>query len=125
MSVEPQPMDKPKRKIPKTAFKPGQCGNPKGRPKGSLNKSTISARRLARAYLDAAVEPVFQKLVEKAKEGDVQCIRLVVERILPIVKAFEEPRRIEHAIEVVLKQPGWLMLNAAEPVTIEHDDGNG
>jgi hypothetical protein len=100
----------------------GTSGNPKGKPKGTLNKSTLSARRLAQAYLNAAVEPVFQKLVEKAKEGDVQCIRLVVERILPIVKAFEEPRRIEHAIEICLKQPGWLQI---PQVTIEHDDGNG
>ena len=128
MTVEIQPTERPKRKAPKSAWKKGCSGNPGGRPKGSLNKSTIYARRLAQAYLNAAVEPVFQKLVEKAKEGDVQCIRLVVERILPVMKAFEEPKRVEHAVEVVLRRPDWLAFNEPDPLTIEQQvngDGNG
>ena len=122
MTVEPQPTDRPKRKAPKSAWKRGCSGNPAGRPKGSLNKSTISARRLAQAYLNAAVEPVFQKLVEKAKEGDVQAIRLVVERILPVIKAFEEPKRVEHEVEIILRQPDWLQIGQQEAVTIDHDE---
>lgn len=116
MTVEIHPTDKPKRKAPKSAFKPGQCGNPKGRPKGSLNKSTISARRLAQHYLNQAVEPVFQKLVEKAKEGDMTVIRLVVERILPVAKAFEE-KSINHAVEIILREPEWLKISQ-EKLTI-------
>jgi hypothetical protein len=113
MSVETEPTDKPKRPAPKSAWKKGQSGNPAGRKKGSLNKSTINARRLAQKFLNEAVEPVFQKLVEKAKEGEVTAIKLVVERILPILKAFEEPKQVMHNIEVVLKQPDWLQI--AEP----------
>jgi hypothetical protein len=60
---------------------------------------------------------VFQKLVEMAKQGDPQALRLVVERILPAMKAFEEPKISQHAIEVVLKDPEWMKL---EPLTIEH-----
>jgi hypothetical protein len=58
-----------------------------------------------RARFDEAVEPVFQKLVQMAKDGDPQALRLVVERILPAIKAFEEPEPVSHAIEVVLKKP--------------------
>ena len=109
---------KKKRSGPGRPWAKGVSGNPAGRPKGSLNKSTISARRLAQKFLNEAVEPVFQKLVEMAREGDAQALRLVVERILPVVKAFEEPKQVSHNIEVVLREPDWLKLAAAEIVTI-------
>jgi hypothetical protein len=119
MTVEIRPAPEKKRRGPGKPWPKGISGNPAGRRRGSLNKSTISARRLAQAYLNAAVEPVFQKLVEKAKEGDVQCIRLVVERILPVIKAFEEPKRIEHALEIILKRPDWLSFSEPNLLTIE------
>jgi hypothetical protein len=94
-----------KKKVPGRPWPKGVSGNPASQPKGSLNKSTISARRLAQRVLNEAVEPVFQKLVQMAKDGDPQALRLVVERILPAIKAFEEPKAATHAIEVVLKTP--------------------
>jgi hypothetical protein len=39
---------------------------------------------------------------------------------LPAIKAFEEPKIAQHAIEVVLKEPEWIKLNP-EPVTIDHE----
>ena len=56
-----------------------------------------------------------------AKDGDPQALRLVVERILPVMKAFEEPRQVSHNIEVVLREPEWLKLRPPQPVTIEHE----
>jgi hypothetical protein len=91
-------------------FQKGQSGNPAGKKKGTLNKSTVEARKLAQKFLNEAVEPVFQKLVEMAKAGDIQTIKLVVERILPVMKTFEEPKKIPHQIEVTLKTPAWLQL---------------
>jgi hypothetical protein len=64
---------------------------------------------------------VFQKLVQMAKDGDPQALRLVVERILPAIKVFEEPKAVSHAIEVTLKKREWMKLDPPEPVTIEHD----
>ena len=43
MSANKQPTGKPKRKAPKTAWKPGQSGNPKGRPKTGQSWSEILA----------------------------------------------------------------------------------
>jgi hypothetical protein len=106
------------RKVPGRPWPKGVSGNPAGRPKGSLNKSTIGARRLAQKFLNEAVEPVFQKLVQMAKDGDPQALRLVVERILPVMKAFEESKQVSHNIEVVLREPDWLKLAAPEIVTI-------
>jgi hypothetical protein len=47
-----------------------------------------------------------------AKECDPQALRLVVKRILPAVKAIEEPKIAQHAIEVVLKEPEWMRLES-------------
>jgi hypothetical protein len=111
MSAElpPDAAPKPKRVIGRP-FRKGQSGNPSGKKKGTLNKSTVDARKLAQKFLNEAVEPVFQKLVEMAKGGDTQAIKLVVERILPVMKAFEEPKKMPHQIEVTLRTPEWLLL---------------
>jgi hypothetical protein len=124
MAVESESTAIKKRRGPGRPWPRGVSGNPAGRPKGSLNKSTINARRLAQKFLDEAVEPVFQKLVQMAKDGDQQALRLVVERILPTIKAFEEPETMRHAIEVTLKTPEW-MLDPPEPLKIEHDSKGG
>jgi hypothetical protein len=63
-------------------FKPGQSGNPKGRPQGSRNKATLALESL----LEGEAEAITRKAVEKAKEGDMTAIRLCLERLIPIRK---------------------------------------
>ena len=53
-------------------FKSGQSGNPSGRPKGSLNKSTLATQ----ALLDGEAEALTRKVVELAKEGNPVALRL-------------------------------------------------
>lgn len=60
-------------------FKPGQSGNPKGRPQGSRNKVTLACSEL----LDGEAEKLTRKCVEKALEGDMQALRLCMDRIIP------------------------------------------
>ena len=60
-------------------FKPGQSGNPKGRPKGSRHKATIAVLEL----LDGEAEALSRKAVELALEGDTTALRLCLERIAP------------------------------------------
>jgi hypothetical protein len=60
-------------------FQVGQSGNPKGRPKGSRNKTTL----LAEALLEGDAEAILRKLLEKAKEGDPTALRLCADRLLP------------------------------------------
>lgn len=62
-------------------FKPGTSGNPSGRPVGSQNKATA-----LRKLLDSNAEGLMTKLIEMANEGNVQAIRIVVERLLPPVR---------------------------------------
>lgn len=65
-----------------TKFKPGQSGNPAGRPPG-LEDSRAKYRKL----LEDDAKDVIAKVIEKAKEGDMTAARLVIERITPPMKA--------------------------------------
>ena len=60
-------------------WKPGQSGNPDGRPKGSRNKATIAAL----ALLDGEAEALSRKAVDLALEGDTTALRLCLERLVP------------------------------------------
>jgi hypothetical protein len=60
-------------------FKPGKSGNPKGKAKGTLHKAT----RAALALLEGDLEAVTQKCVEKAKEGDMMAVKLILDKVLP------------------------------------------
>lgn len=62
-----------------TQFKPGQSGNPRGKPKGALNKATLAAQ----ALLDGEAEALTRKAVELALEGNIQALKLCLERLLP------------------------------------------
>ena len=63
-----------------TQFKPGQSGNPSGRPKGARNKSTVAAE----ALLDGESEALTRRCIDLAMEGDSTALRLCLSRILPV-----------------------------------------
>ena len=79
-------------------FQKGHSGNPKGRPKGVHNKTTLAVE----ALLDGEAESITRKAIEKAKDGDMTAIRLCLDRLVPPVKdrpvAFEMPQ-IESAAD--------------------------
>jgi hypothetical protein len=62
--------------------------NPAGRPKGSVNKFTALAREL---MSDKSPE-IVNKVIEKALEGDVHCLKMCLDRILPVHKAVDSNR---------------------------------
>lgn len=107
--------DRTKAKRPAHLWKPGTSGNPKGRPKGCKDKSTRQAQLLAQGMLNSQVVQLVQKMLKMALEGDTRAMKLCIERILPPLKEPAEPKQIQHAIEVVLREPMWLTAqNAAE-----------
>lgn len=65
-----------------TKFKPGQSGNPAGRPKGSRNKSTLLT-----AQLQDALPDLLDKTRELAMAGDTTALKLLLDRLAPIPKA--------------------------------------
>jgi hypothetical protein len=64
-------------------FRPGQSGNPKGKPKGARNKATLAAQ----ALLEGEAEGIARKAVELALAGDVTALRLCLERVVPSLKS--------------------------------------
>jgi hypothetical protein len=60
-------------------FKPGNSGNPQGRPKGALNQTTRAAQEL----LDGKAQALTRKAVELAQDGNVVALRLCLERLIP------------------------------------------
>ena len=91
---------------PSTRWKPGQTGNPKGRPPGQSETGKL------RAAIGKQVTPIIKRLIELAKGGDVQAARLLLERVLPPVKPTEQPVSIDLAGLTLIEQ-GQAVIAAA------------
>ena len=63
-------------------FKKGESGNPQGRPIGTRNKTTIAALSL----IEDEGEQLTRKAVELALNGDIQALKLCMDRLTPPVK---------------------------------------
>jgi hypothetical protein len=64
-------------------FKPGQSGNPAGKPPGAKNRATV----LAQSLFDGEAEALTRKIIELAKAGDMQALKVCVDRLCPPMKA--------------------------------------
>lgn len=67
------------KKAQSTQFKPGESGNPSGRPKGSRNRASVIAEEL----LDGEGEAIMRRAIEAATAGEPVALRLCIDRILP------------------------------------------
>lgn len=72
-----------------TRFKPGQSGNPAGRPKKARNKATVAAL----ALLEGEAQALTRKAIEQAMAGNLVALKLCLERLVPPVK--ERPVSVE------------------------------
>ena len=89
-----------------TKWKPGQTGNARGRPPGQSEITRL------RASLAGDVPGILAGLVTAAKGGDVQAARLILERVLPPVKAVELAQTINLPTDGTLTAKGNAVLNA-------------
>lgn len=71
------------KKPPPHAWKPGQSGNPTGRKPGSGKVAAL------RDGIAEVVPELVQALIDKARDGDVQAARLLIERVIPPMRAAE------------------------------------
>jgi F420-0:gamma-glutamyl ligase len=118
----------------KHLFQKGSSGNPAGRPKGSLNKYT----ELSRELLSENGVLIVSKVIEKAMEGDVACLKMCMDRIIPAHKAVEiKHENQDMAINIVvesitsaahqqLSQSGYTILDSrvGEIEEEEIEEGN-
>ena len=100
-------VEEPVKKRGNPNFKKGMPSlNPTGRPKGSVNKYAALSRELMN---ENAVE-IVAVVLAKAKEGDVHCLKMCLDRILPVHKAVDSTRT---------KSDAQVIINVASIESIE------
>ena len=92
-------------KKPPAAWKPGQSGNPKGRPAGTGEVAKL------RAAIAASVPAILQSLTSAAIAGDVQAAKVLLERVLPALKPAEQAQAV-NIPEGTLTDKGRAVLDA-------------
>jgi len=75
----------------------GKAMNPLGRPKGTRNRYTL----LAREMMTEKGPDIVQKIVDMAMDGDVHCLKMCIDRILPVHKAID-PNRAKQDSKIVI-----------------------
>ena len=74
--------EKTERKQRGRPFEKGRSGNPAGRPKGAMNRTTMALK----AIMQDQAEAVLQVLIDQAMVGDVQACRAILERLVPVCR---------------------------------------
>ena len=86
-------------------FKPGQSGNPKGRPRGTATTAKL------RALLEPHAKDLVKRAVELALKGDVTALRLCLERLVAPIKATDEPVELR-GLKGTLTEQGAAVIQA-------------
>jgi len=87
-------------------FRKGTSGNPKGRPKGLLDRRTVF-----REHLQQHATELVQKVVKLALAGDVGALRLCLERVCPALRPKDEPVKLGE-LKGTLTEQGQAVLTA-------------
>lgn len=90
-------------------FKPGQSGNPAGKPKGVRHKATQAVQ----ALLEGEIEALTRKAIELALSGDVTALKLCLERLAPAIKPTALPVEISHTVQGSMADTARAMVTAA------------
>lgn len=112
-------------------FKAGQSGNPVGRAKGSINRRTQLAK-----LLEPHAEMLVAKMIELALAGDVNALRLCIDRLIPKMQreatCIDLPTQLNQKNISKLKDDilraaldGRISINDAERLTNLINDLNG
>ncbi len=67
------------RNEPAGLWKPGQSGNPAGKPPGTRNRAT----QMVLALMESGAEEITLTIIDAARKGDIAAARLVLERLAP------------------------------------------
>ncbi len=101
-------MTKPKPPAP--PWKPGQSGNPAGRPKGTGEIGKL------REAIKGHVPAIIARLTAQALEGDVQAARLLLERTVAPLKAVEPTQPLTLPDGTLTEQGRAVLASVADGV---------
>lgn len=99
-------------------FKPGQSGNPAGRPKGARDRKNVVAAEFAKE--GSAIARV---VIEKAKEGDMGAAALVLQRLSPPLRPQAEKVTFDFDPSLPLAEQGTAVVAAVARGEIDPDTG--
>lgn len=88
-------------------WKPGQSGNPAGRKPGSGRVAAL------RASLAECLPDVLDNLAKAAVAGDMQATRILLDRVLPPLRAEESPVSVDLPAAGSLAEKAEAVLTAA------------
>lgn len=88
-------------------WQPGQSGNPSGKKPG------CGALQKLRASLDPEVPGIIETVVAAAKAGDMQAARIILERVLPPIKATEAPQPLDLPVGSLTDQGRAVLASVA------------
>ena len=118
--IEDQEIQPPTVKSRDHLFKPGQSGNPRGRPKGTKNKM----KALAEGLIGTNASKIVKKVIQMALEGDQACLKMCMDRIIPAQRAIDiekgerEGQTINITVEAMKEIP--YLVTSTQPInTIE------
>ena len=106
-----------------TRFQKGVSGNPKGRPLGSRNQSSLAAEML----LENQAAAITQKCISMAMQGDITAIKLCLSRLIPTkreraisleIPPLEGSQDIMRAIGTVLEAVGSGVITPGEGTAV-------
>ena len=89
-------------------WRPGQSGNPAGRKPGTGEVAKL------RAAIAEHVPDIIERLVGAARDGDTQAARLLLERVLPPVKAIEMPAVVDLPGDTLAEHGRAVLMAAAD-----------
>lgn len=94
----------------RTLWKPGQSGNPSGKPPGTRHK--LSVLREGLLTEDQAGE-VVTALLTAARQGDVQAAGILLDRVWPKLRPVAQPVQVPIPEGSTLTEAGLAVLQAA------------